>query len=348
MFHSRSGIGMYEYDLEFDVCTTAERFHDLQFASWSTPPPQQMEKQISVDPVSLRLPPIVTAAPKIPPPPPLISCSLPSPRFGYWLKKKFKNESQASPRQIDGRRKGSTVYPRRHNHPRIKMEQEIHLRRSKSCAEGRSSGVDELDIWFRNPGEPTTTESDTNASPMAGKKKREVDMDNDDDEFKCGALCLYLPGFGGGGGKTTKPMRERKATVESGAATAVRESVISRTVSLEKFECGSWASSAFINDGGESTRFYYDLPMELIKTGGNGTNSPVTSAFVFEKDRRGALNSCSARRKSHESSSRHVRFSSSSSSSTSNPSSPAACITPRLRKAREEFNAFLEAEARSA
>ncbi|CAI0393683.1 unnamed protein product [Linum tenue] len=286
-----------------------------------------MEKQISVDPVSLRPPPIVTAAPKIPPPPPLTSCSLPSsPRFGYWLKKKFKNESEASPRH-------------RHNHPLLKLEQEIHLRRSKSCAEGRSSGVDELDIWFRNPGEPTTTtESGANSSPAAGKKKREVDLDNDDDEFKCGALCsLYLPGFGGVG-KTTKPVRERKAT-----------SVISRTVSLEKFECGSWASSAFINDGGEeSTRFYYDLPMELIKTGGNGTNSPVASAFVFEKDRRGALKSCSARRKSHESSSRHVRFSSSSSSSTSNPSSPAACITPRLRKAREEFNAFLEAEARSA
>ncbi|CAI0393681.1 unnamed protein product [Linum tenue] len=251
-----------------------------------------MEKQISVDPVSLRPPPIVTAAPKIPPPPPLTSCSLPSsPRFGYWLKKKFKNESEASPRH-------------RHNHPLLKLEQEIHLRRSKSCAEGRSSGVDELDIWFRNPGEPTTTtESGANSSPAAGKKKREVDLDNDDDEFKCGALCsLYLPGFGGVG-KTTKPVRERKAT-----------SVISRTVSLEKFECGSWASSAFIND----------------------------------KDRRGALKSCSARRKSHESSSRHVRFSSSSSSSTSNPSSPAACITPRLRKAREEFNAFLEAEARSA
>jgi len=43
------------------------------------------------------------------------------------------------------------------------------------------------------------------------------------DGFKCRALCLYLPGFGGG-------------------------KVMSRIVSLENFECGSCSSAAIPNE----------------------------------------------------------------------------------------------------
>ncbi|CAN1225809.1 hypothetical protein LINGRAPRIM_LOCUS1020 [Linum grandiflorum] len=200
------------------------------------------------------------------------------------MKKKF---SHASPRQIhNGRslRKCSTVHP-------TKISHETHLRRSKSCAEGRSSGVDELYVWFKNPDKP-----DAKSSSSGTKKRKE------EEEFKCGVLCLYLPGFGGG---KVKPVTERKEEV-----------IISRTMSLEKFECGSWASSGIIN--GE------DRKGVLKKM--NGSTTP--------------------NRKSSEESSlaRQVRFS----RSASNPSSPATCITPRLRKAREQFNAFLEAESRTS
>ncbi|CAN1166531.1 hypothetical protein LINPERPRIM_LOCUS34305 [Linum perenne] len=284
----------------------------------------EKEKQISVDPISLNLPRIVTAQMLLPPQPPLLS--LPnSPRFGLWMKKRFNNDSGS--RSL---RKCSTV------HPRHLPVNETQLRRSKSCAEGRSSGVDELEIWFKNPDESVKPRSSSSSPRIESKKKMK-----DEEEFKCGALCLYLPGFGGGNGKV-KPVRERKAIQQS-------EAIISRTVSLEKFECGSWASSAIMNDEvEESTRFYYELPMEMIRTGANETNSPVAAAFVFENDRKGVLKkngSTTSNRKPEESSARQqVRFS--RSSSGSNPSSPVTCITPRLRKAREEFNAFLEAEAR--
>ncbi|CAN0911773.1 hypothetical protein LINGRAHAP2_LOCUS27043 [Linum grandiflorum] len=258
------------------------------------------ESNASVDPISLILPRIVTGS-KLPPPAPN------SPRFGLWMKKKFRH---ASPRQLH----------------QAKISHETHLRRSKSCAEGRSSGVDELYVWFKNPDKP-----DAKSSSSGTKKRKE------EEEFKCGVLCLYLPGFGGG---KVKPVTERKEEV-----------IISRTMSLEKFECGSWASSGIINGEVEdsSTRFYYDLLMEMIRLGGNEMDSPVTAGFVFENDRKGVLKkqngSTTPNRKSSEesSSARQVWFS----RSASNPSSPAMCITPRLRKAREEFNAFLEAEART-
>lgn len=64
---------------------------------------------------------------------------------------------------------------------------------------------------------------------------------------------------------------------------------MSRTVSLEKLECGSWASSAICRGseeaGGDSKHLYFDLPIELIRSSvTDDANSPVTAAFVFEKD----------------------------------------------------------------
>ncbi|CAN0920176.1 hypothetical protein LINGRAHAP2_LOCUS31882 [Linum grandiflorum] len=292
------------------------------------------EKQISFDPVSQNLPPIIVA-PKIQPPsppqakPPLISFTLHnSPRFGFWLTKKFQSEaSPSSPSQLDGisHRKSSTVHPNQY-HRSLVPDQETRLQRSKSCAEGRSSGADELDIWFKNR-EDEVVQSSTIDSPTV----QQTNEDRKEDEFKCGTLCLCIGRFGSGKGKLA---RERKL-VET-ESEGMMETSISRTVSMEKFECGSWASL-------DSTRFYYDLPLELVKANVNEVNSPVTAAFVFDKDwKKGSTARAAVHRNSQESSARNELFSSSSASS---PSSPAPCITPQLQKAREEFNAFLKAEA---
>ncbi|KAJ9168457.1 hypothetical protein P3X46_019978 [Hevea brasiliensis] len=354
--------GTVEICDELHIFSTAEHFHEIKLMSIeeSELPAKkenpQKEKQISVDPISLRessrreasfnliLSPIVTP-PDGPPPlpllkPPLISCSLPnsacsSPRFSFaLLKKKWKNESQASPRQID-----RLAYQHSAAYPHL-SQQEVNLRRSKSCAEGRISGpADELDLWFSKSNvEKYETRHQANFSEPEANKDDHKDgkkVDPNDDGFKCGALCMYLPGFGKG-----KPVRSKKEQV--GAEVG---NIISRTVSLEKFECGSWASSAIINDheDGDSMNRYFDLPLELIRTSVNDATSPVAAAFVFDKDHKGVLKNSSTKatnRKSHESP-RHVRFS----SPTSYPASPAACITPRLRKAREDFNAFLEAQS---
>jgi hypothetical protein len=124
---------------------------------------------------------------------------------------------------------------------------------------------------------------------------------------------------------------------------------MSRNVSLENFECGSWASAAMSHEiDGDSNNSYFDLPLELMKYGAAievDSHSPTSAApFCYEKEIKGVLKNGSARgsvRKS-DASPRHVRFSLSS-SSPSYPASPAFCISPRLKKAREDFNAFLAA-----
>ncbi|KAJ0982879.1 hypothetical protein J5N97_011134 [Dioscorea zingiberensis] len=172
------------------------------------------------------------------------------------------------------------------------------------------------------------------------EEEEEAESHDKEESFKCGALCLFLPGLS----KKKPSMPAIKEARED------QLSVASRIVSLEKFECGSWCSSPVLGvDGhGESVRSYFDLPLELIRSSTNDANSPVNAAFVFDKDRKGVLKKSSSRsaapRKSHESSNRHVRFS--TSAPTSYPPSPtSACITPRLLKAREDFNAFLEAQS---
>ncbi|PON83818.1 hypothetical protein TorRG33x02_203690 [Trema orientale] len=324
----------------------------------------QKEKQISIDPISLRELPVVATAPKgtgllelppslLPGKPKFLSCSLPnsansSPRFSTsLLKKKWKNESQNQPQiQSPASPLQNTVAEKQLNLPL-----EYYLRRSKSCGEGRTyCPSDDFDLWLHKPDFSDPFDNKKHCSSFSkaddhqminkanhlNKNSNHNNMDlSSDDGFKCGA-CLFLPGFG-----KAKPVRApRKEEVEV-------ENVISRTVSLEKFECGSWASSA-IGDV-DSTNHYFDLPMELIRSGANDAHSPVSSAFLFDKDLKGVLKHGSSRstapaaaRKSHESA-RHVRFS--TASPTSNPASPASCITPRLRKAREDFNAFLEAQS---
>ncbi|KAG5099489.1 hypothetical protein JHK82_044541 [Glycine max] len=208
--------------------------------------------------------------------------------------------------------------------------QDMQLRRSKSCGEGRASCApsDEFDLWWAKPGAVERNNmhrnsfSKTEAILVSGKNVETCE----DEGFKCTALCMYLPGFGKA--KAVKTRKELGSEVEGCA-------VISRTVSLEKFECGSWASSALFHEinieGDPINSSYFDLPLELIKCSANDVHSPVTSAFVFEKDLKTGFSTKSPR---------HVRF-----STPSKPASPASCITPRLRKAREDFTAFLEAQS---
>lgn len=299
-------------ETEFSAIEQSCRMADEEFL--------QKEKQISVDPISLRktnsrllLPPIITG-PKVtgmhPPPllppakPKFLSSSLPnsatsSPRFGSILsKKKLRNQFQAvSPLQVD------------------------HMQRSKSCGEGRdcAPAMDEFNFRFSkgNGAKHGSKQYDSFRKTEAANKSGEENvrnMDAHNDEFKCGSLCMFLPGFGKG-----KPVRPRKE--------AEMENVISRTVSLEKFECGSWSSSAIMhgNDDLDAMNLYFDLPLELIRSTVNDANSPVTTAFVFNKDRKGVLKNGTAG-KSHELP-RHVHFS--TSSPASHPASPSSCITPR-------------------
>ncbi|XP_059656463.1 uncharacterized protein LOC132303272 [Cornus florida] len=354
------------YNRATDVCLTAENLDDTEFLYLENPKmlvkkaSLQKEKQISVDPISLRdyvnprlvLPPVVTTRkldgasvlpPLLPAKPKFLSTSLPgsatsSPRFGSGtLKKKWKNSSQVSSLSINPlfRQHSGSLY-------HLAQLPESDFRRCKSHGEGRASAPsDEFDMWLTKVN-GTGHDEDRHCSSMCRTEvktdgpKRGEDMDCNEEKFKCGALCLFLPGFGKG-----KPVRARKEGAEMAH-------VISRTVSLEKFECGSWTSSAIMNghneDDRDSMNHYFDLPLELIRSGVNEAHSPVRTAFVFDKDLKGVLKKGRSRatpRKSHESP-RRVRFS--TSSPASHPASPAACITPRLRKARDDFNAFLEAQ----
>lgn len=71
----------------------------------------------------------------------------------------------------------------------------------------------------------------------SSSKKKNFDGNNEVD-FKCNVLCLFIPGFG-----KAKQVRPRKAEemvmIENDNHNNSGNNVISRTVSLEKFECGS-------------------------------------------------------------------------------------------------------------
>ncbi|KAK9989532.1 hypothetical protein SO802_029771 [Lithocarpus litseifolius] len=241
------------------------------------------------------------------------------------LKMIRRNESKVNPGQAndvaDHDQNNSAV-----DNALTNKQPEMQLQKSKSCGEGRASAPsEELSLRLSKPNatERNSTKSCNN-------------MDPSEKAFKCGLLCLFFPLFGKG--KLAKPKREEAMMIEE---------IISRTVSLEKFECGSWASSAICcgsEEGGDSKHLYSDLPLELIRNSNvnDDANSPVKAAFVFDKDRKGILKNCSTKavttKTPDESTGHHVPF------STSCPESPVLCISPHLLKAREDFNAFLEAQ----
>ncbi|EEE65916.1 hypothetical protein OsJ_21766 [Oryza sativa Japonica Group] len=121
-----------------------------------------------------------------------------------------------------------------------------------------------------------------------------------------------------------------------------RSSSVSRLASLERFECGSWSPPPPMAPAEH-------LAQEVAKSScADDTEAPVKMAFVFDHgEPRGILKkSASSRqepaRPSASSSQRHVRFSTAAAAAAAScPTSP--CVTPRLARARAEFNAFLEA-----
>ncbi|CAD5167350.1 unnamed protein product [Musa acuminata subsp. malaccensis] len=341
---------------------------DENYASTNSDSPVEKEKQITVDPLSLKqladvrgnrisdggsaasevkfLPPPVLVRPK------LVSCSLPS-------------SALSSPKKWNYLDDQEPPVPARF----AWADQKASLRRSKSCGEGRSSSpsVEFIDILSRRPSihQPDdgvhVVDHDTSDDDSKEETPQPVHAQLEDDQFKC--WCLFLPGLSH---RKKQVILQQASQAQSGhlqlrkvvpqgfqdareSAAKGRISTVSKAASLEKFSCGSWSSSALLgidgdDDGGHS---YFDLPLELIKSCHDDADSPVRTAFVFDKDLKGVLKKSTsnlASRKSHASSSnRHVRFS--TSAPTSYPASPSStCITPRLRRAREEFNALLAAQ----
>lgn len=303
------------------------------------------EKQISIDPISFKDSPSSAAYPRLDFSPPklpskekFVTASLPnsatsSPRF--ISKKECKNQADPTPP-----RQQSVALSRL-----VELREKHSLRKSKSCGDGRATSPSEdFDMWSPKKiiYDREIRDQPYELPKFAYDRTKHIEpCFEDDDKVKCGALCLFLPGLGKG-----KPVKNRKTTEKIGL-----ENVISRTVSLEKFECGSWTSSAIMLENGDTSgdlrNLFFELPIELIENGVNDADYPVKSAFVFEnKDLKGVLKRGESRgrgRKPHESA-RHVRFSTSSPPG-SDPTSPTTCITPRLRKARDDFNAFLQAQS---
>ncbi|KAL0398062.1 UNVERIFIED_CONTAM: hypothetical protein Sradi_2149500 [Sesamum radiatum] len=345
----------------------------------------QGEKQISVDPSSLRestnihttMMYPVTTGPKtevmtVPLHnllPPAAKCS------GRFLSCSLPNSASSSPRlasnvskhkkKCKSHQERVSELGRQHSVALTNLERlrESHLLRSKSCGEESVCRPSlDFDLWsttnkMDNQQKNNEIEAGVDEEKVIFHKKGSEEVGSYEDKFKCGA-CLFLPGFGKG--KTVRARKEVEPERVIG-----NTDIVSQRVSLEKFECGSWRSSAIINceeDGDTTSSLFFDLPVELIRCSSvNDTESPVTTGFVFDnKDqehhlhlRKGVLKhsttttgSAQPNRKSHEScsSSRHVRFS--TSSPTLCPASPtSSCITPRLLKARDDFNAFLEAQS---
>ncbi|XP_021771751.1 putative uncharacterized protein DDB_G0291608 [Chenopodium quinoa] len=246
-------------------------------------------------------------APPSPSPPPklkFVSSSLPgsnssSPESLY--KKYQKNHSQqaaAAPRNNLSRMQ--SVMDDTH----LAMV-EANTRKSKSLGEGRTSGpVDDFDLWLEksshNSGKDQSSSSNNNnnnnsnkhsgfSKPPLGpgivdrhsstmKKSKSRDPSFSEEKFKCGKLCLFLPR---GKGKTVRSIST--ASTMTQASCKSEPMAISRRVSLEKFECGSWASS-LENEEGESANLFFDLPMELLRCSVSDMQSPVTAAFVFDND----------------------------------------------------------------
>lgn len=171
---------------------------------------------------------------------------------------------------------------------------------------------------------------------------------------KCG--CLFLPALSHK--KKQVSLRKRSQTEEEEEGEEEEEEEeeamdhVSRAISLEKFESASWNSSSPVSGSPRGSLFHF--PTELVLSGRSETNSPVRAAFVFDGgagNAKGVLKRSLSRLASTKSqgalpSNRHVRFTATAAAApVSEPASPSSArITPRLRKAREEFDAYLEAQ----
>ncbi|XP_047052861.1 uncharacterized protein LOC124658912 [Lolium rigidum] len=173
----------------------------------------------------------------------------------------------------------------------------------------------------------------------------EFETDAEAHGFKCGVLCMFIPGFN----KKKRGSPSAAAVVSSiqrQHSGARRRSSVSRMASMERFECGSWSPPP-PPPPTSAPHVDTDFPMEVAKIScADDTDLPIKMAFVFDGDARGVLKKSASESESRRMSSasqRHVRFSTAAAPPASCPTSP--CITPRLAMARAEFNAFLEAQS---
>ncbi|XP_078149698.1 uncharacterized protein LOC144545018 [Carex rostrata] len=307
------------------------------------------ERRIPVDPVSLTeigmfeedgplsMPEMFTEvtvqSPILPPlrTPRFVSASLPcsansSPHYTFLSNQKWVEEPNLHPNSVQSPR----TLARQHS---LALRR-FASNRSMSFAEGRTLAHNDtfqvLGVMMRNsidrsPGSSSSTSSESPKTKSKSKSAKE-------DDFKCGALCMNLPSFS----KKKQMQLRHQANVHANGG-------ISRLASLEKFDCGSWSPH-------KGNACDPDTPVEMERSSQHDTDSPIHSAFLFDGvERRGILKKSSSRFNSSKSmglSNRHVRFSVVNSPTASCPSSPSVssvCISPRLRRAREEFTAFLEA-----
>ncbi|KAG6393949.1 hypothetical protein SASPL_144524 [Salvia splendens] len=265
----------------------------------------EKERQILVDPISMQAKTEATSV--------LVHRFLPPAASGKFVSCSLPNSPRES-KQKKKRKNQQSPLARQQSVALGNLER-LRMQRSKSCGEGRASQPSmDLDLWHRG---------EMKAEGGGGGGEGEVKAKGKgEDKFKCGT-CLFLPGLGKG-----------KAAMRKVAGEHVHEQadVVSQRVSLEKFECGSWRLSAIINspdgngDDAAASNLFFDLPLELMRCASvNDVESPVTIGFLFDGNRKAVA------KLGKSDDSRHVRFSSSSS--------------PRLRKQRDDFTAFLEAQS---
>ncbi|XP_072952283.1 uncharacterized protein [Typha angustifolia] len=281
---------------------------------------------------------------------PKVAAARPPPRKPKFVSASLPCSATSSPQNNSIGFKKFNVVPPRQPHPAVRsfarqsssavsrfaLMHAASLSRSKSCGEGRSSApTDEFDILSGKDitqrlgsGAPLIDEYFENSTDYKEATQQEKQRNSTADFFKCSALCLYLPSF------------SKKKSVQLPISSNQQELTRPSTFSLERFECASWSSGIVVENFEGEDSCYFDLPLELIRSGENETDSPVRTAFVFESDRKGALKKSMSRLGA----SSRRDTSSSASASNSSTSSSSACITPRLQKAREDFNAFLEAQ----
>nr|XP_043639275.1 uncharacterized protein LOC122610346 [Erigeron canadensis] len=308
----------------------------------------EKEINISVDPISMKQVVVQNPTAGVPKPKTVNKSLSPLPKKNKFLSASLPNSACSSPRGLIPKTKGKgrdqALEKGSPNSPSLEYQHSValsrlfwlrenRLQRSKSCGEGRPSvQYDEFDLC-QTISKTSSISASADSTPRGqttpeGEYRRFIQPKKQNEEdFKCGTLCLFLPGFGKG-----KPVRSKRDEREE------MGHVISHRVSLEKFECGSWRSSGILNGGSDfSSNLYFDLPMELIQTSGNDANLPVSSAFLFDKDVKGVLKTKGGgdqRKPTNDG--RHVRF------STSSPTtSPSACA---MRKARDDFSTYLEAQ----
>ncbi|XP_062186694.1 uncharacterized protein LOC133890295 [Phragmites australis] len=291
---------------------------------WQGRPEEPEEKDIAVDPFSLRqfsrldidrpLPiPSVSVADRGVSPAPFGSASVPSP-------------AAPSPRlSADGRLKAPaapTGWDDAHAASSAQVSPKALLPRSRSSAGGETELSDGgfnavLSSSERRAGEPQRWGSDVPLIATAGADEERTCYAIGDARGKNGRrnqathagfnCCLYLPGltrrrkpsatepvrsasmtFGRAAAESDDPGTFGRAAVEeySGPGTA-RPNTMSLAVSLERFDCGSLSTSSrgLDLDGGASSS-YFDLPLELMLGCHDDDESdlPVCAAFVFDSD----------------------------------------------------------------